>query len=110
MPEEANNVIMITYRKRLRVSRRLAIVVLLCSILMGAGLAAAQHDCTDSAHHDSDHCALCTFASSAAEHSPIFEFAVQHPISIPTLIGVELPSGFLPPPSSDPRAPPSLIV
>jgi len=88
---------------------RVFLAVTVCAFLLGAGFAAAQHDCTDSSHHDSDHCSLCTLASSAAETSPSIQLPAQASTSTAPVVSIVVPPLLLLPTPSDPRAPPSLV-
>jgi hypothetical protein len=56
--------------ERLRKLSQFALAAFLCAFLVGIGFAAAQHNCFDTAHHDADHCVLCSLASTSAEFSP----------------------------------------
>ena len=91
-------------------SRRLLLTVGLCGILVGAGLGAEEHNCLDSDNHHADHCALCAFASSAAESSPTIHIDLDQIFHFSPLVPVSLPHVLLVIRFSDSRAPPFRIL
>jgi hypothetical protein len=89
-------------------SFRLLAVFLLGALLVGAGIAAAHHDCSDTSRHHSDHCGLCSLASSAAETSPVCDLPHVEPQTVSPVVQPAFLAGFVLPSSCAPRAPPSL--